>query len=127
MCNISGRSKTQNIKEMKNLFSRAQIVGATTALGLFVVAGTGLASSSPNKDNKTSSEEELIEEFSFVEIAEENILLDERPEKMMFFDQNNALVFETIGKTVEFKVEILLRKSDLLLEFEGTKFYRLNN
>lgn len=113
---------------MKNLFNQTRLTGAALAFGLLSITTSGFANPSIVTDNKVAVEEEILEEFSFVEISEETLLVDQRPEKVMFFDGENELVYETEVKGgFEFQVEVLLRKSDLLMEFDGVKFYRLSN
>ncbi len=81
-----------------------------------------------NGIDKSAVNEEVLEEFSFVEISEETFLIGQRPERVMFFDEANELVYETEDNgDFKLEVEVLLRKSGLLMEFDGIKYYRLNN
>ncbi len=102
-------------------------------LGLLTISSTGFAATTTGKDNKTVATEEVLEDFSFIEISqelflEEIFLEDGRPEKIMFFDDANELVYETENtEKHEFQVQVLLRRSDLVLEFDGVKYYRVND
>lgn len=114
---------------MKNSQNQSRITGYSIILTLSLLVASIPSFSTPNtgKDYAATVLDAAVEEFSFIEISEEKFLVDERPEMIMFFDDENELVYKIEDqKEREFQVEILLRKSDLLMEFDGVKYYHVN-
>ena len=112
---------------MKNLISQTRAASAALIFGTLVISGAHANEVETKGTNESKEISEIVEEFSLVEISEEVMLLDERPSKVVFFDAENQLILETSDDKIhDYNVEVMLRTADLVLEFDGVKYYYLN-
>lgn len=109
---------------MKNLSNHFRVGLLTTAIATSIF---GSAVISRAESSETEGSPELLEEFSIVEFEQDIVLIDDRPSKVMFYDAQNNLKMEATEKEFDNgEVQKLLRKSDLLFEFDGVKYYYTN-
>ena len=110
---------------MKNLVNQSGVAGSVM-LGLALIIFSSFTS--PIAGEKESAAlEAALEQYTVAEVEEELLFVDSSPEKIVFIDGMNVPVYES-DKNEEFTLEVqkLIRQSDLIMEFDGVKYYRLN-
>jgi len=115
---------------MKNLIKSTLRGSIALILGLTLVSSTlSMAnSSSSDKGGKSTLDIEILNEFNS-EIIEDIVLMEEYHSVIMIFDENERLIYDAEAKDLEFDpvLEILLRRSDFLIQVDGIRYYRLDH
>jgi len=121
--------KNSKFKGMKKLFKTPLQGGITLVLGLILISSTQTfaKSSSNEKDVDTALDTKSVKELNDA-IIEDIVVIEEAPKLIMIFDENQELIYDADGMDLLFDplLEILIRRSDFLIQIDGVRYYRLS-